>query len=78
MSFLSAELEPLPGYPVVGMVGGGQLARMTHQAAIGLGIGFRVLSATPDDSAARVTREVMLGDPTRSPRRVRSRAPVTW
>ncbi|MCB0918176.1 MAG: 5-(carboxyamino)imidazole ribonucleotide synthase [Actinobacteria bacterium] len=63
MSFLSAELEPLPGYPVVGMVGGGQLARMTHQAAIGLGIGFRVLSATPDDSAARVTREVMLGDP---------------
>jgi 5-(carboxyamino)imidazole ribonucleotide synthase len=25
------------GLPVVGMVGGGQLARMTHQAAISLG-----------------------------------------
>src|SRR5580658_7936658 len=32
----------LPGAPVVGMVGGGQLARMTAAAAIGLGIGFRV------------------------------------
>ena len=30
--------------PVVGMVGGGQLARMTAQAAIGLGIEFRVLA----------------------------------
>ncbi len=41
--------------PVVGMVGGGQLARMTAQAAIGLGVGFRVLAGSAADSAAQVT-----------------------
>ena len=40
--------------PVVGMVGGGQLARMTHQAAVSLGVRLRVLAASPDDSAAQV------------------------
>ena len=40
--------------PVVGMVGAGQLARMTCQASIPLGIGFRVLADRPDDSAALV------------------------
>jgi phosphoribosylaminoimidazole carboxylase (NCAIR synthetase) len=34
------------GLPVVTMIGGGQLARMTHQAAIALGQSLRVLSAT--------------------------------
>ncbi|AAZ56580.1 5-(carboxyamino)imidazole ribonucleotide synthase [Thermobifida fusca] len=48
--------------PVVGMVGGGQLARMTHQAAIALGVDFRVLAARPTDSAARVVADVHLGD----------------
>lgn len=48
--------------PVVGMVGGGQLARMTHQAAIGLGVGLRVMAATADDSAALVCGDVRLGD----------------
>lgn len=48
--------------PVVGMVGGGQLARMTHQAAIALGVDFRVLAANPTDSAARVVADVYLGD----------------
>lgn len=47
--------------PRVGMVGGGQLARMTHQAAIPLGQTLRVLSVAPDDSAALVTPEVMIG-----------------
>ncbi len=41
--------------PVVGMVGGGQLARMTAQAAVALGQTLRVLAASPDDPAARVT-----------------------
>lgn len=45
------------------MVGGGQLARMTQQAAIALGIGFTVLAARPDDSAARVVPATVLGDP---------------
>ena len=52
---------PVAG-PVVGMVGAGQLARMTAQAAIGLGVGFRVLAGSAADSAARVTVGTQLGD----------------
>ena len=48
--------------PVVGMVGAGQLARMTAQAAIGLGVGFRVLADSPADSAAQVTAGTQVGD----------------
>ena len=44
------------------MVGGGQLARMTAQAAIGLGIEFRVLADTAVDSAAQVSACVQVGD----------------
>ena len=36
---------------VVGIVGGGQLARMTHQAAIGLGVDVVVLTPDADDAA---------------------------
>ena len=43
------------------MVGGGQLARMTHQAAIALGQGLRVLAAHADDPAAQVSADVVLG-----------------
>ena len=39
--------------PVVAMIGGGQLARMTHQAAIALGQTLRVLAVTPDDPPHR-------------------------
>jgi 5-(carboxyamino)imidazole ribonucleotide synthase len=49
--------------PVVGMVGAGQLARMTHRAAIDLGLSLRVLAADPDDSAAQVAPGVELGAP---------------
>ena len=48
--------------PVVGMIGAGQLARMTAAAAIGLGIRFRVLAAAPDESAAQVCADTVLGD----------------
>ena len=54
--------DPITGLPVVGMVGGGQLARMTQQAAIALGVRLRVLSDTADDSAALVTRDTVVGD----------------
>jgi 5-(carboxyamino)imidazole ribonucleotide synthase len=47
--------------PVVGMVGGGQLARMTAAAAVGLGATFRVLAESENDSAALVTRDVAIG-----------------
>jgi 5-(carboxyamino)imidazole ribonucleotide synthase len=49
------------GLPVVGMVGAGQLARMTHQAAISLGLSLRVLADNADDGAALVTPGVELG-----------------
>jgi 5-(carboxyamino)imidazole ribonucleotide synthase len=52
----------LPGAPVVGMVGAGQLARMTCPAAIELGIGLRILATAPDESAAQVWAGIQLGD----------------
>jgi len=47
--------------PVVGMVGGGQLARMTAAAAVGLGATFRVLAESANESAALVTHDVAVG-----------------
>ncbi len=49
---------------MVAMVGGGQLARMTHQAAIALGQSLRVLAVSPDDPAAQVSPDVVLGSHT--------------
>jgi len=49
--------------PLLGIVGGGQLARMTVQAAIGLGVRVRVLAARPDDSAVQVWPDVIVGSP---------------
>jgi phosphoribosylaminoimidazole carboxylase PurK protein len=57
----SAPAPPVVG-PVVGMVGGGQLARMTSQAATGLGVGFRVLAGHATESAAQVVAGTRLGD----------------
>ncbi|MBQ1050216.1 5-(carboxyamino)imidazole ribonucleotide synthase [Micromonospora sp. C51] len=57
-------MDSRTGLPVVGMVGGGQLARMTHQAAISLGQSLRVLALTPDDGAALVAADVQYGDHT--------------
>ena len=53
--------------PVVGMIGAGQLARMTHQAAIALGQSLRVLAADPADPAALVCADVWPGRPTDLP-----------
>jgi 5-(carboxyamino)imidazole ribonucleotide synthase len=52
------------GLPVVGMVGGGQLSRMTHQAAISLGLSLRVLADATHDSAALVANGVTVGEHT--------------
>ena len=49
------------GAPRVGIVGGGQLARMSAAPAAALGIGLRVLAAAPDESAAQVIRDVSIG-----------------
>ncbi len=56
-------MDPRTGLPVVGMVGGGQLARMTHQAAIALGQSLRILAVALDDGAAQVAHDVRLGSP---------------
>jgi len=53
-----------PTKPVVAMVGGGQLARMTHQAAIALGQTLRVLATAPDEPAAQVSPDVVIGSHT--------------
>jgi len=50
--------------PLVAMVGGGQLARMTHQAAIALGQTLRVLATSTDEPAAQVTPDVVIGSHT--------------
>ncbi|MFF3866980.1 5-(carboxyamino)imidazole ribonucleotide synthase [Micromonospora sp. NPDC001898] len=57
-------MDTRTGLPVVGMVGGGQLARMTHQASIALGQSLRVLAQAPDDGAALVAADVRYGDHT--------------
>ncbi|MEV6370272.1 5-(carboxyamino)imidazole ribonucleotide synthase [Micromonospora sp. WP24] len=57
-------MDSRTGLPVVGMVGGGQLARMTHQAAIALGQSLHVLALAPDDGAALVAADVQYGDHT--------------
>jgi 5-(carboxyamino)imidazole ribonucleotide synthase len=59
---MAAPLDPRTGTPVVAMVGGGQLSRMTHQAAIALGQSLRVLATDPAESAALVAADVRIGD----------------
>ncbi|WP_231336302.1 5-(carboxyamino)imidazole ribonucleotide synthase [Actinomadura graeca] len=44
------------------MAGGGQLARMTQQAAIALGVPLRVLAGSAGDSAAKVVADARIGD----------------
>jgi 5-(carboxyamino)imidazole ribonucleotide synthase len=55
------ERKSVTGMPAVGMVGGGQLARMTAAAAVGLGATFRVLAESPTESAALVSHNVVIG-----------------
>ncbi len=56
--------EPRPGGAVIGMVGGGQLGRMTSMAAARLGHRVHVLSGHPDDPAMDVAwRHTRLASP---------------
>ena len=57
-------MDSRTGFPTVGMVGGGQLARMTHQAAIPLGQSLRVLVTSDTDPAALVAHDVVHGSHT--------------
>ncbi|MCW2749008.1 MAG: 5-(carboxyamino)imidazole ribonucleotide synthase [Aeromicrobium sp.] len=48
--------------PELAVIGGGQLARMMQQAAIGLGVHIRLLAEAPDVSAAQVIPDHVVGD----------------
>lgn len=54
-------MPPAYAAPRVGMVGGGQLSRMTAAPAAALGVDLRILALEPDESAAQVVSEVVLG-----------------
>jgi 5-(carboxyamino)imidazole ribonucleotide synthase len=55
-------VSPSPDAPrVLGMVGAGQLARMTHQAVVGLAWPLRVFAESPDDAAALVHPDTTVG-----------------
>ncbi|HEY6797261.1 MAG TPA: 5-(carboxyamino)imidazole ribonucleotide synthase [Kineosporiaceae bacterium] len=54
--------RPPGGFPVVGIVGGGQLARMTQSPAIALGIRLRVLAESATAAAAQVVPSAPVGD----------------
>jgi len=65
---MSLATEPAPSAPGrkaapprVAMVGAGQLARMTHQAAISLGVELRVLANSESDPAVRAGAEHIIG-----------------
>lgn len=63
----------MAGGRTVGVIGAGQLARMMAQAAIPLDIRLVLLAAQPDDGAARVVRDVIVGPPD-DPARIRELA----
>jgi hypothetical protein len=53
-----------PQRPDIAVIGGGQLARMMQQAAIGLGVRLRLLAEGEDASAAQVIPDHIVGDHT--------------
>jgi 5-(carboxyamino)imidazole ribonucleotide synthase len=55
-------IQSTSDFPLVGVIGGGQLARMMQQPAIALGVKLRLLADSLDDSAAQVIHDVVIGD----------------
>lgn len=58
---MNAPLRTPGGFPVVGIIGGGQLARMCAPPAVGLGLTLSVLAEAPDASAALVIPSASVG-----------------
>ena len=53
--------------PIVGIIGGGQLARMMFQAGLSLGIDVHILRSESDESLNKVAKEITVAsqfDPT--------------
>ncbi|HEY5820785.1 MAG TPA: 5-(carboxyamino)imidazole ribonucleotide synthase [Propionibacteriaceae bacterium] len=59
---MTTTAEPASRPFTVGIIGGGQLARMMHSASIGLGVRVRLLAEGPDVSAVSVVHDVTVGD----------------
>lgn len=57
----SADIKA-PGMPRVGVIGGGQLARMLAEAATPLGVHVRVLASPVDEGAPEVVPDTVVGD----------------
>ena len=53
---------PCPATPVLAVIGGGQLARMMAQSAVGLGLPLRLLSEAEGSSAMQVVPDTIVGD----------------
>ena len=62
----------------VGIIGGGQLARMMYAESIALGMRVRLLAEGADTSAATVVHNVTVGDYTDPRPYAPSRPAVTW
>jgi len=60
----SGPLRAEGGFPVVGIIGGGQLARMSQQPAVALSITLSVLAESETASAALVVPHAPVGDHT--------------
>ncbi|MFV0526276.1 MAG: 5-(carboxyamino)imidazole ribonucleotide synthase [Acidimicrobiales bacterium] len=60
-STVAAGLGGAPTPAPVAVIGGGQLARMMQPAAVALGVPLRLLAAAPDESAAQVIADVVIG-----------------
>lgn len=57
------DFAPAPvGAATLAVIGGGQLARMMAQAAVGLGVPIRLLAEGPDVAAAQVVPRTVVGD----------------
>ena len=59
---MTSPARPTDPGPALAVVGGGQLARMMAQAAVGLGVSIRLLAEASDCSAAQVVRDPLVGD----------------
>ena len=58
-----AQTAPPATRAMAGIVGAGQLARMTLQSAIALDVSVRLLADRADDGAAKIWRDVLVGAP---------------
>ena len=59
---MTVPLRAPGGFPVVGVIGGGQLARMMQAPAVALGLQLSVLAESSDASAALVIPSAPVGD----------------